>query len=702
MSTVSGGYFSTLGIQPILGRPITPDDLSLDAGYPAAVAVISYVCWRSHYQGNPAVIGKTIQVADRSMTIIGVTPEGFSGLSIDAGPDVTVPIGYSGRLTYRDRKSFGFEVFARLKRDVTIEQAQAQLESSWPGILQQSLPKEYAGAEREAFLASRVLVSPAATGKSFLRQQYARSLYVLMAMAGLLLLVACVNLANLTLARAAGRRQEFGIRAALGAGKWRIVLQMLTESLILSTTGAMIGLGFAYWMSRLLLNTMWTGLIPLEVDATPDIRVLAFTGLVSILTGLLFGVSPAWSIFHADLIGTLKRGGRTIRGGAGALGKTLIAAQVALSLVLVIGAGLFVRSLQKLRSVDLGFRRDGILLVHLFPQSGSESQHMPNRVQYYQQLTERLRSIPGIDAVSYSHMGPALSYEYKEGVSLTSAKAPAAQAVFEAVGPGFFQLAGMRLLAGREFDWRDDEGAQPVALISESLSRRLFPSGNPIGKTIDFGARKGLEIVGVVNSARLWMPQSQDPPAVYCAFLQIPTFNSSFIDIRTGGDPAAILRAARHEIEALGRHYVLRAETLDQRFDSLLLTDRMIAMLSSFFSGLALLLASIGLYGLMSCAVSRRVSEIGLRVALGAKPFNIQMLILKEILWLVLGGLAVGIPAALVASHLISSMVYGVSGSDPATILLSCSILLGTAAAASFAPALRASRIDPASALRSE
>jgi predicted permease len=702
LSTVTGEYFSTLGIQPRLGRLITPEDLSLDRGSPSAVAAIGYACWQRRYHGDTAVIGKTIRVEDRPLTIIGVTPEKFSGIIIDAAPDVTVPLGFSGRMAYRDRKSLGLGVFARLKPGTTIEQARAQIEAMWPATLEASLPEGYEGARREAFLGRRIVIASASTGRSFLRAKYTRPLGVLMAMVGLLLLIACANLANLMLARAAGRRHEFGIRLALGSGKWRIVRQMLTEGLLLSVSGAVLGVVIADWAGRLLLDTMWTGLVPMALDATPDPRVLTFTALASLMTGLLFGVSPAWGIFRSVPAGALRQHGRTVHGSAMKLGKVLISAQVALSLVLVIGAVLFVRSLQNLRSAAVGFRRAGLVLLQLYPQSGSEGQPMPNRVAYYRELAERLRSIPGVDSVSYSHMGPVLSYEFTEPALVAASQTPPVQAVFEAVGPGFFDLAGMRLLAGREFDWRDHDAGQPVAIVSESLSRHLFASANPLGRRIDFGTRKGLEIVGVVNSASLWMPQSREPMAVYLALMQIPTYNSSSIDIRITRDPAVILPAARRVLESFGRHLVLRAETLDQRSAMFLATDRMIAMLSSFLGGLALLLASIGLYGLMSNAVARRTPEIGLRMALGAQTGGVQALILKEVMWMVLAGMVVGIPAALGGSRLISSMLYGVAANDAPIILLSSAILLAVAVLAGYVPARRASRIDPMTALRSE
>jgi predicted permease len=701
ITTVSGEYFSTLGIQPLLGRWIAPADASLDSGSSAAVAVIDYGCWQRRYHGDPSVIGKTIRVEGHPLTIIGVTPESFSGLIIDAATDAIVPIGYDGSAGYRDRKSLALNATARLRPGVSIEQARAQVESLWPATLEASLPEGYGGAQRNAFLSRRIVVASGATGTSFLRRQYTRPLYVLMGMVGLLLLIACANLANLMVARAAGRGQEFGIRTALGAGKWRIVRQMLTESLMLAATGAGLGLLIAGWASRLMFHTMWNGFVPSALDASPDLRVLAFTVLAALVTGLLFGVAPAWKVVRADPADALQRNARTVHGGTLTLGKLLISAQVALSLVLVIGALLFVRSLRNLRSADVGFRRDGLTLFQLFPAAGEE-QRMPDRVAYYQELAERLSGIPGVESVSYSHMGPVLTYEFTAPASIPSSGTPPLQAVFDAVGPGFFHLAGMRLMAGREFSWRDNETAQAVAIISESLARRLFPSASPIGRRIDFGSRRNLEIVGVVNSASLWLPQSREPMAVYCALMQQPAYNSSSIDIRTAGEPGPVLSAARRVIESAGRHLVLRAETADQRAARSLDTDRMIAMLSSFFGGLALLLASVGLYGLMSYSVARRTSEIGLRMALGAQPAGILVLILKEVSLLLLAGIAVGIPAALAGSHVISSMIYGVTGNDLPTILLSCSILLAVAALAAYMPARRASRIDPMTALRSE
>jgi predicted permease len=701
-SIVTGEYFSTLGIRPILGRAITPQDLGVGGGLSAAVAVIDYDCWQTRYNGDPAVVGKTIRVEDRLLTIIGVTPKSFSGITIETASDVTVPIGFSSTSDFRDRRNLDLWVFGRLKPGISIEQARAQLESIWPATLEASLPDGFAGTRRESFLSQRILAQSASTGTSFLRETYKQALFVLMTIVALVLLIACANLANLMLALSAERQHEFGIRYALGSGRWRIVQEMLAEGLILSGTGAVLGVIIAGWATRFLILTM-AGLRPIPLNVAPDLSVLAFTALTSLLTGLLFSAAPAWSVFRKDDPGSaIKSHRRSVPGGVTKMGKALIAAQVALSLALVMGASLFVRSLRNLHAADLGFRPEGILTIQLFPQSGAERQRIPNRVAYYRELAERLQGLPGVASVSFSHFGPVLNYEFTDAASVASSQEPPVQAVFEAVGPGFFHLAGMRVLEGREFNWRDDEAGPPGAIISESLASRLFPSVSPIGRRIDFGRRKDVEIVGVVNSASLWMPQSRSPMAVYLGLMQMPAYNSSMIDIRTAGDPATVLPAARRVIESLGRHLVLRAQTLDQRSAMILNTDRILAMLSSFFGGLAVLLAAVGLYGIMSYRVSNRTAEIGVRMALGARPSGVLALILRDAAWAVGIGMVAGIGAALGCSRLVSHMVYSASIGDPPTILFSASILVAVAGIASYLPARRASRIEPMTALRSE
>lgn len=701
VATVSGEYFSTLGVVPLMGRLITPEDVSLESGSSARVAVLEYRFWKERYGSDPHIVGKSVSVEGVPLTIVGVTREGFSGLVLEAAADITVPIGYSGKTIFRDRKWSGFLVYSRLKPAVSLETAKAQLGTIWPGILGAAIPEDYTGAAREAFLSRRISLKSAATGTSFLRERYSQPLSILMAMVALLLLVACVNLANLMLARAAGRHHEFGVRVALGASRAQLIRQMLAESAVLSGAGAVLGLAFAYWSSPVLIHAMWAGLVPLAVDAKPDLRVFAFTLAITGITMVLVGLAPMPNVFRADVKGAIQQQARSVHGGRSRFGRLLVSAQVALSLVLMIGATLFVRSLQNLMTLDPGYQREGILVVQLFPSSGSEMQTMPDRVAYYRALSDRISQIPGVQIISYSNNGPVRNYEYKQPVSVASER-PITEAIGELSGPDFFRLMGMRLIAGREFSWRDNEAAPRVAILSKSAARQLFPAGDAIGRRIDFGDQKELQVIGIVNSASLWSPRSHQPMAVYTAFLQAPAYYSPLLDIRVAGNPARVGGEVRRAVDSISRHYALRVETLEQRLKAALSVDRLIAGLASFFGGLALVLAAVGLYGLMSYSVIRRTSEIGVRMALGAERQAVLRLVLRETLSMVLAGIAVGIPAALLVSRFISGMIFGLSATDPLSIAIASLILMAVAGLAGFFPANRASRIDPMTALRSE
>jgi predicted permease len=514
------------------------------------------------------------------------------------------------------------------------------------------------------------------------------------------LLIACVNMANLLLARAATRRHEFAMRVALGAPRRQLIRMLLTEALLLSLTGAALGLLIARWTARYLLASFWSGYVPLFIDPSPDVRVLAFTAILAIVTGVLFGMVPAWRMSRSDPAGTLRQSTRTTGGHMGRFSSALVIAQVALSLILVLGATLFVRSLRNLETVDLGYRRDHMLVMQLFPQAGHEK--ILNRTQYYRDLTTRLSEVPGVASVSYLHMGPATRFENVVSVSSGSGGA-IANAVAEWAGPGALHTMGMRVLAGREFDWRDDERAPRVAVISESLARVLFPSQNPIGRTVDVGTapeHKGLTIVGVVNSASLWRLDRREPPAVYHALMQEPSFNESSVVMRTVNDPRSMARAVEHTLESLGYHYSLKTRTLEQRTADTLASERMIALLASGFGALALVLAAVGLYGILSYAVTRRTPEIGVRMALGARRADVLRMIFGEVLRILTVGMVIAIPAVFVCGKLLAGMLFGVSVMDPAAIGIAALTLAAAAAIAGFVPARRASRVDPMVALR--
>jgi len=701
LDTVSGDYFAGLGVRPALGRMLTLEDAPLDGRPSAQVAVIGYGCWQHRYAGDPNVIGKMIRVDGRPLTIVGVAPENFAGLIVDIMADATVPIGFTGReLKYRE--NLWYDVLARLKPGVSIGQARAQLGVLWPGILKATAPDSFQGLRRTSFFKLRSVVQPAARGNSYMRSRLEKPLEILMALVGAVLLIACVNLANLLLARAAARQNEFAVRAALGAARWPLIRMLLIEALLLSVTGAALGLLIARWTARYLLASFWTGLVPLFIDPSPDLRVLVFTAALAISTGVLFGIAPGWTMSRADPARALSQSSRTIAGHLGRFVNMLVSAQVALSLVLLLGATLFVRSVRNLETVDLGYRRDHVLMMQLFPQPGHEK--IPNRTEYYRELVTRISQIPGVKSASYSHLGPASRFEYKGHVS-TGSGGTVANAIEERVGPGFFHMLGMDVLAGREFDWHDGEHSPRVAVISESLARALFGSGNPIGRTIDADTEpehKGLTIAGVVNSASLWKLNSREPLAVYLPLMQEPTYNQSSLILRTAVAPQSIAPAAERTLESLGYHYSLLTRTLEQRTADTLVLERMIATLSSGFSALALALAAVGLYGVLSYAVTRRTPEIGVRMALGAKGAQVLRMIFGSVLRMVLMGIAIAVPVVWACGRLISGMLFGVSVADPGAIVISASILLCVAALAGFLPARRASRVDPMVALRGE
>jgi len=703
VDTVSGDYFSALGVQAFLGRLIGPADVGLESGSSAPVAVISYPCWERRYGSDPSIIGKVIRVNDQPLTIIGVAPKGFTGVYVTAGPDAFLPVGFSRSTSFRKPESLTLDVVGRLRPGVTLEQARADLASLWPGIRTATVPPDYKGDERAKFLARRINVESITTGLSNLRRQFGRDLQLLMGVVGLVLLITCVNLANLTLARAAAREHEIGIRAALGASGWRVVCQFVTESVMLSVAGALLGLAFASWTIRILANTMWTAYVPIDLDLTPDMRVLMFTTGVAGLATLLFGVAPAWLVARTKPVFALQSNARLVRGALGRFNRSLVIAQVSLSLVLVVGATLLVRSLAKMRSTDLGYRREGILVIQLFPQAGREK--IPDRITYYRELADKLSLLRGVELVSYSHMGPVLPYEYKRPVVLTSVSPTSVDAVEDWVGPGFFRVLGMRVLQGREFTWRDDERAPRVAVISESLARRLSPGASPLGRTIQISSiaeHEDIEVVGVVNSASLWKIQSHQPMAFYLPLMQDPHKNQPLVDLRVSGNPEALSTSVPRTIESLGHHFPLRTQTLEERADMDLNMGRMVAFLSAFFAGLALLLAAIGLYGLISCATSRRTREIGVRRAVGAQEGDILWMVMREALFLVGAGVAVGVPGALFATRLISSMLFELEPTDLLSFMLATSLLTAVALLAGYLPARRATKVDPMVALRYE
>jgi predicted permease len=712
---VSGNYYSELGATPLLGRLVAPDDADPHSTSTLQVAVLGYEFWQRRFGGAPHVIGKQIRIEGAPFTIIGVTRKWFTGLSTGDPPEITIPITAEAFVlpglfkSLDDRSLLWVMVTGRLKDGVTIDQARAQLQSFWPDLLAATASSQTPGLRRQRFLSMGLDVSAARTGMARdLRAQFTRPLYLLLGVVGLILLVACVNLANLMLARAAARAQEMSMRVALGASRWQLAGQVLTESLVLSLGGALLAIGFAYWGSSVLVMLMTEGaLTRVTLDLRPDLRVLGVTMAAAILTGALFGLAPAWRSARQDPAAVLQQNTRSLAGGGGRLSHALMVVQVSLSLILLLGAGLLVKSFQKLQSLDLGFAKDRLLevSVHGRPEAHAKA----DARAYHQQLMERVTRLPGVRAVGFAEYFLPNPKGWQDAVAVATSdwsRASDVMADMALVSPDFFRTMGIPLVHGREFDWTDDEQHPLTAIVSRSLADRLFPKGDAIGQRIRFGVMpdlQALEIVGVTRDARIFRQREAAAPVFYVPCLQHPKWAEwGTVFVRTDEDPERLATPARREIESLGKEYVLRTRTVKQVTGELLVSERVNAMLCSFFAGLALLLASIGLYGLTSYGVTRRTREIGVRVALGAQQESVRWMILRETLTLTVLGVGVGIPSGLAASRLIASMLFALSPSDVSTIVAACLLLLAVALLAGYLPARRASSIDPILALRTE
>jgi predicted permease len=702
--SVTGNYYSELGAAPLLGRLLAPEDVNLAGTGSSPVAVIGYEFWQRRFGGAADVVGKQMAIDGQPFTIIGVSRKWFTGMTVGQAPDITTPMKPND-----NRAMLWVFITGRLKDGVTVAQARAQLQSFWPEVLRATASTETPGLRRQLFFSMGLDVFPAATGvNASLRSHFTRPLYVLMGIVGLILLVACVNLASLMLARAAARSHEMSVRVALGANRWTVARQVLTESLALSASGALLGLVFAYWGSRLLVSLLTEGyLTPVILDLRPDWHVLSLTASVAILTGILFGLAPAWRASREDPASVIQQTGRTLAGGTGRLGKALIVTQVALSLVVLLGAGLLVRSFQKLCTANLGFEKESVLQVDLYPRPGGYKDLDVSG--YHRQLIDGISRLPGVRSLAFSDVSLSTDRSWQDTASAMSDTSGPGTGVATAaamVSPGFFRTLGISLLRGRDFAWSDDEHHPHVAIISNALAGRLFPSGDVLGQRLRFGFMpelQNLEVVGIASNSRLFDLHNAAAPVVYVPCFQYPQYTQEgHLFVRTGEAPEAMAKSVGHEIESLGHEYAGSTKTVEQEVSQALVEERVIAVLSSFFGALALLLASIGLYGLMSYAVTQRTREIGIRMTLGARPATVLGAVLREVLVVVLMGLGFGIPCALAASRLLASTLFGLSPHDAPTLAGVAILLLMVALVAGYLSARRAAHIDPMTAVRTE
>ncbi|MBV8895825.1 MAG: ABC transporter permease [Acidobacteriaceae bacterium] len=715
---VSGNFFPTLGVRPHIGRFF---DSSVDSQIgQAPYAVLSGNFWEKRFGREPDILGKTFRVRQAVFTVIGIAPPGFFGENVGQKPDIWVPLSmelqvmpgrdYLHPLPNPIEKAMWLHVFGRLQPGYTLAQAQSEANSIFKRGLEASYASLAADA-RKRFMDQHLKLRPAAMGASEMREHVQQPLFVIFAAVGTVLLICCVNVTNLLLARANTRRREVMIRLALGAKKSRVVRQLLTESLILSLLGACGGLLLAQAGAELLMRMASTASDPIELDITTDWRVLLFTAGVAVVTTMVFGLAPALRAARAD-IGTALRegtGGMTASAGKLRLSKVFVVAQVALSLALAVGAGLFLRTLGNLQRMDLGYSRERLLILRV---DGLGAGYKGNRLLLlYNRLRDALAHAPGVKGLTLSENGLLAGTDSGDEVQVegyTSKGKNDKNSNWDEVGPGYFSTLGIPLLLGREISARDQAGGPLVCVINQAFARLFFANRNPIGKhvTTIFGdTRTTFEIVGVAKDSRDHRLRGPVPPRFFSALLQatpeVP--ESVYFEVRTAVDPTAELASLRRVITTVEPNAVLfLARSLTQMVDDRTRTDLIIARITSIFGGLALLLAAIGIYGVLAYAVAQRTSEIGIRMAVGAGAGTVIQMILKETGAMVASGLAAGLVIAGVMTQLIRSQLVGMQAMDPLVFGCAVSLILVLGAVAGFGPAWRASRIDPVRALRNE
>jgi predicted permease len=710
----SGSYFDVLGVDAILGRALTPADDSVigSGGQDGPVAVISYRLWDRRFGRSPAVLGKTIQVGTSWPKIVGVTPPGFDGLSVGSPVDVTIPMMLTAN-NLRSKKSWWFSVIGRLKDGASPEQARAELDGHFQAYMEEV---GITGEGRKFF--SGISVVPAAKGLGGVRRRFSKPLLIVMTIVGLVLLIGCANVANLLLARASARRKEIALRLAIGASRGRLVRQLFTEGLVLAGAAALVGILFARWGVAVLVSLFAgiRGRIVLEPQF--DWRVAAFTMAAALLTGLLFSIAPALHAIRTDAAkpaGDARTGTSAIPSSAGNL---LVIAQIMLSVVLLCGAALFLRSLRNLTHVDAGFQREGVLTMQVdatlpksAPKEGKAAELEHAEIgRMWERVLEPLQALPQAGAASVSTLSPMSGHQ--RGILMDVSGEPRRPErergiSINQVSASYFDAFGVTPLAGRVFTPGDQANSPRVAILNEIAARRAFPDSNPVGRRVNFPGQRvtaEYQVVGIVRDTRYADLRKAAEPMIYVPISQaIDPLPGITLAIRTRRQTAELLSVVRRRVrEIVPGGFLTNIATVQQQVDESLLEDRLVSILASLFGGLALLLAAVGLYGMMSFTVLRRTREIGIRIAVGAQRRSVLWLILRDTFRLAGIGLALGIPLVFVAKKYIESELFGIEGGDPVAIACATLLLASVALASGFWPAWRASRLDPTISLRQE
>jgi predicted permease len=730
---VSGTYFPVLGVGAVIRPTFTPDDDRTESGHP--VVVLSYDFWQTRFAGDPRIVGKKIIVNGNNMTILGVGQPGFDGVELGNAAKIFVPVMMEPDLMplnkefLKNRRQRWVNAFGRLKPGVTPEQAKASLPPFMHSMLEMEVQepafRNASAFTRQEFLKCTIDVLPGSQGRSFFRRQLATPLWLLMSITGVVLLIACANLANLLLARATGRQKEMAVRLAMGASRGRVVSQLLVESLLLAALGGIAGIAVAFSADRLLIAAyLPSDSQGLKIATAPDTRVLLFTMAVTFLTGVLFGLIPALQATKPDVAPTLKdQAGAVVGGGHVTLRKALVMAQVTLSLLLLIGAGLFLKSLNNLRNLGPGFRVERLIGFQVDP---SLNGYKPERAKiFFQQLTDNLGAVPGVQSVALAAVRILEGNEWDSSAIVEGYTPPRAgdhpQPYMNSISPNYFATLGVPIIAGRDFTPKDNQEilhmerrgpgedwwAPTTIIINETFAKRYFAGRVPIGRHIGFGVDPGtkldMEIVGVVKDIKYTNLRDEIPEQAFVPYLASRFVTGMTVYVRTTLDPRQVFSAVRAKVRELDPNLpVYSMRTTQEQIDNSLTTERLIATLSAVFGFLATLLATIGLYGVMAYTVARRTREIGIRMALGALQGNVIWMILREVFLLVGLGMVAGFFASLALTRLLRSQLYGLTPHDPATLVCAVAGLTLIACAAGYIPALRASRVDPIRALRYE
>jgi predicted permease len=708
---VGGEYFAGLGVRPHIGRLITDADDQVGCGAPGAV--LSYGFWQARYGGNASVLGQTIDLDGRAFDVMGVTDPSFFGTEVGRNFDVAMPM-CAEPLFRAEESGFGrpdywwLDLMGRLKPEWTPERAQAQLQSISPGIFASTTSPRYNAETAKNYAANKLTATAAPTGVSGLRRAYATQLWVLLGATGLVLLITCANLANLMLARATAREREIAVRLAIGASRWRLVRQMLSESLLIAALGAAGGVVLAQWFSETLVAFLSTENARLFLDLSPDWRLFGFIALVAVLACLLFGLSPALKATGTNPGRSMQAGGRSSTDSEErfALRRALVVVQVALSTVLVVGALLFARSLQNLTTVDAGFRQDGIVAVNVDIRRSNIGEDA--RLATYAQIMERVRAVPGVSSAAETFIVPMSGSGWNQNLIIDGQRKDG-HVFLNRVGPEYFKTMETPVLAGRAFGAEDRLGTTPVAIINRTFATRYFGTENPVGRTFQLEGRAGapqpvFHIIGIVKDTKYYDLRQEFLPIGYFPVAQGGEEFGPYFDlvVRTDMPPASLTATMTASIREVAPNATVAYDTMQTYVRDSLVTERLMASLSGSFGILAMLIATIGLYGVMSYMVSRRRVEIGIRMALGAEPGRVIRMVLRESGLLVVIGMITGTALAVFVSRWVATLLFGLKPWDPVSIALAIGVLGSVSLLAAWIPARRASRVAPTVALRAD